>query len=59
MTSYDLRRIAQDSMADLRTVKKAYAGGLRGLVYARIAQSAERLGLPRPPEAPAKPTTSA
>ena len=47
----DKRRIAAESMLDLRTVRRAYAGGVMTLATrAAIQRAAEVLGLPLPPD---------
>ncbi len=48
----DLYRLAVEAMADIRTVRKAYAGKLRpGLAFERNRTAAIKLGFAEPPKA--------
>lgn len=45
----DLRRIAAESMCDMRTVRRAYAGGtVRNASAVRIVAAARKLGVSAP-----------
>jgi hypothetical protein len=50
VTDIDLRRIAAESLCDLRTVTRAYCGHqIWSVTRERIRQAAEKLNLPLPP----------